>query len=190
MTFDALVPRNPESGSWHHPLYKTWRGMWARCTSRRHKSFCSYGDRGIGVCPEWADFSVFCADMGEKPKGFQLDRKNNDKGYSKENCHWVSPSENCRNRRNSKIYNFDGRSDTAKGWAIQLGITERAMIIRLSSWTIEQAMTRPPKAEKLFSWRGQELTIRALAEMHGIKRTTLAMRLQRNMPLSEALRMP
>lgn len=63
-----------------------------------------YGARGINVCPEWSKFSAFYADMFPTySKGLQLDRIDNDKGYSPENCRWVSSKENNRNRRGNKI---------------------------------------------------------------------------------------
>ena len=74
-----------------------------------HKRYKDYGAIGIHVCDEWRGNSrKFLEDMGKCPDGFQLDRINNTKGYSKENCHWVSPSENMANRSVSKRYVVDG----------------------------------------------------------------------------------
>jgi hypothetical protein len=59
-----------------------------------------YGGRGITVeDPRWFKFENFLADMGEPPPGLSLDRIDNERGYRKDNCHWVTRSEQMRNRR-------------------------------------------------------------------------------------------
>jgi hypothetical protein len=83
----------------NHPLYTTWRKMRERCNNPNHKFFHHYGGRGIKVCPEWDNFWVFVSDMGERPVGHSLDRIDNNKGYSKNNCRWATRSEQ---RKNSK----------------------------------------------------------------------------------------
>lgn len=83
-----------------HPLYVRWCGMKARCYSPKHHKFKDYGARGITVCESWKEsFIKFIDDMGECPKGYSLDRIDNDKGYCKENCKWSSPIEQANNRR-------------------------------------------------------------------------------------------
>jgi hypothetical protein len=80
--------------------YETWKGMVQRCTNPNdRRRWENYGGRGITVCERWLKFENFLADMGERPKGLTLDRKNNDKGYSKANCRWATRSEQMRNRR-------------------------------------------------------------------------------------------
>lgn len=79
--------------------YNIWRGMIDRCNNIKCVAYPRYGGRGIKVIESWMQFENFLADMGVRPIGMQIDRKNNDKGYFKENCHWVTPKQNCKNRR-------------------------------------------------------------------------------------------
>jgi len=77
-----------------HPLFVTWRMMNVRCYDTRHKAYHRYGGRGIQVCQEWRwdnphGFSTFLKDVGERPSGLTLDRIENNKGYSKDNCKWA-----------------------------------------------------------------------------------------------------
>jgi hypothetical protein len=81
------------------PEYMVWKQMRYRCTKRNHKTFHSYGGRGVTVCKEWSEsFDKFIEDMGPRPKGYQIDRTDNNKGYYKENCKWVTREENNKNK--------------------------------------------------------------------------------------------
>lgn len=101
-------------GLYHHPLHVIWYDMRQRCGvvkgADEYKAE-RYEKRGITVCDEWRDdfmaFYNWAIANGWK-KGLQLDRKDNNKGYSPDNCQWVTPSENCRNRRNSYKYKMSG----------------------------------------------------------------------------------
>ena len=80
--------------------YMIWCTMIQRCTNPKCKYFKDYGGRGIYVCWRWMQsFQNFYDDMGPKPRGRSLDRKDNDAGYSKGNCRWATASEQARNKR-------------------------------------------------------------------------------------------
>ena len=83
----------------HKRLRARWQQMNERCRNPKHKNFDRYGARGITVCPEWQSFPAFLAWV--ETSGFQphleLDRANNDLGYSPDNCRWVTQAENKRN---------------------------------------------------------------------------------------------
>jgi hypothetical protein len=81
-------------------LYWIWAAMIQRCSNPNNKFFYCYGARGIKVCPEWKNsFSQFLKDMGLPEPGKTLERKNNNLGYTKENCYWASNQEQALNRR-------------------------------------------------------------------------------------------
>lgn len=85
----------------NHPLYSVWSKMIDRCENTTGLQYADYGGRGITVCRRWRySFESFVNDMGPKPTpGHSLDRVNNDKGYSPDNCRWATRSEQMRNRR-------------------------------------------------------------------------------------------
>jgi hypothetical protein len=89
-----------EPGTTKHPLYSTWLGMKGRCHNPNHSDYRDYGGRGIKVCARWRkSFSAFVADVGERPVGKTLDRRNNSLGYSPENVRWTSQRNQNLNRR-------------------------------------------------------------------------------------------
>lgn len=84
----------------NHELYGTWGTMIQRCTNPNNTVWKNYGGRGITVCQEWRiSFETFLKDMGERPPDHELDRVDNDLGYSKENCKWSTAIEQANNRR-------------------------------------------------------------------------------------------
>lgn len=82
--------------------HTSWIQMIQRCNNPKNPGYKNYGGRGIFVCERWRNFINFYEDMGERPEGLVLDRTNNDDGYYKENCQWVSRSQSCYNRRKFK----------------------------------------------------------------------------------------
>jgi len=87
-----------------HPHHASWRGAMNRCYSKGYIHYKDYGGRGIKVCDSWKQpvigFKRFVRDMGEKPiENYSLDRINNDKGYSPDNCRWASSSTQNQNQR-------------------------------------------------------------------------------------------
>jgi hypothetical protein len=69
--------------------YNSWRGMLDRC-----KPEGLYGKRGIKVCERWKLFDIFLQDMGERPEGTELDRRNPKGNYQKSNCRWLDKRKN------------------------------------------------------------------------------------------------
>lgn len=95
--------------------YKRYYAMLGRCSERAlGKGKKNYKDLGIEVCERWKEsFDNFCEDMGECPKGFELDRIDNSKGYSPDNCRWIDRNTNQFNKNISRK-NTSGRTGVSK----------------------------------------------------------------------------
>lgn len=108
-------------------VYRTWVAMRSRCRNPNDPNYINYGARGIKVCAEWEKFENFYEDMGGLPfYEAQLDRIDNEKGYYKDNCRWLSAKENSRNRRTTK------RHKTHLGNLVQIELMEKI------GWTRDQ----------------------------------------------------
>lgn len=111
--------------------YGTWAGMKSRCNNPNHQSYERYGGRGILFAPEWNEFESFLADMGEAPEGANLERIDNNKGYSKDNCVWIEHKKNCQNTRSSKRWHLNGQVfNSSRDAANALGVSNSTIIYR------------------------------------------------------------
>ena len=127
-------------------LFGVWMSMRWRCNSPKDEHYKNYGGRGIKVCPEWGDFaaSYTWALANGYENGLQIDRSNNDKGYSPENCRWVSSSTNCRNTRQNRVFTVLGVTKCLTELAEDYGQPARRVFHRLRlGWTIEDALFTP-----------------------------------------------
>ena len=137
---------NISHGMAKHRFYDTWRQMVQRCTNPNLKRYKDYGGRGITVCEEWLDIKNFIAwaeSTHPKLEGYTLDRINNDKGYSPENCTWSDKTAQAINQRiqkNNKSGYVGVRYHSRDGvWTANIGINNKSKHIGQFS-TIEEAV--------------------------------------------------
>lgn len=140
---ERMTVHGHQKGGKHSPTFTVWHSMRARCDNDKHPSFINYGGRGIKVCPEWASFSVFLRDMGERPAGKTIDRIDNNGDYCKENCRWVSMKQNSNNRRNNRLLTLHGKTHTVAQWAALTGINENTIRARLYRGASDEDALKP-----------------------------------------------
>ena len=112
-------------------LYWAWKSMKQRTQNPKCVAYKNYGARGITVCAEWQSFEPFCewALSNGYQRGLDLDRRDNDDGYSPENCRWVTRKENVNNRRMTLFLAVDGRRLPCATWATLSGIPHGSLKI-------------------------------------------------------------
>lgn len=123
--------------------YRSWVAMRRRCSDQNYVEFHLYGGRGVSVCDEWQNsFEAFFEDMGLRPKGHTLDRKDPDLGYSKENCRWATHADQAKNKRGSP---YPGKS--IKDLSDEYGLNVHTVVtrVRRQGMTLEQALSTPCK---------------------------------------------
>lgn len=103
-------------------VYCRWDDMIQRCSNPKSPVYKYYGARGITVCERWEKFENFLADMGEPPKGKQLDRIDNDGNYEPGNCRWITHWEQSRNFRRNINITIGKETMILQDWAERLGV--------------------------------------------------------------------
>jgi hypothetical protein len=99
---EVTILRSTKHGQARSKLHMVWCSIKGRTGNPKNKDWENYGGRGIAMCEEWDDdFKAFYewAFSSGYHEGLAIDRKNNDLGYTPDNCHWVTQAENNRNRR-------------------------------------------------------------------------------------------
>lgn len=123
------------------PTYTTWARMLTRCSNPREKRYSRYGGRGISVCERWLKFENFLEDMGEKPTGMSLERKDNDGNYTKKNCKWATRKEQANNKSSTVRIEWNGECLSISEWASKYGVPYKKFYNRIVNlkWNFERA---------------------------------------------------
>ena len=138
------------------------------------------------MCEEWASFENFFRDMGERPTPkHQIDRTDNSRGYSPDNCKWVTQQENLCNRRSNRIVQLNGASMTASEAARITGLSQSGVVHRLIKGI---PIESPKKSNKLHLVRGKMMDINEASAVLGIAKSTLQGRLKRNIPIDAPIK--
>lgn len=142
-------------------LNTIYRNMKTRCYNRNDVNYLRYGGRGITICDEWIDKRL----CGERnlTKGWlafkdwalsngytdelTIDRIDNNKGYSPENCQWVSRKIQSNNTRRNHFLTYNGKCQTIAQWCEELGLDYDTVQRRISTqhWSVEKAFNTPRK---------------------------------------------
>lgn len=134
-------------GMSHTHLHTVWACMKDRCLNPNHPQFKDYGGRGIKICDEWLDSSAFIE--WAKENGYRedergkctLDRIDVNGNYEPSNCRWVSMKEQCRNRRNNVIIEYNGEKHCLSEWAEILKVPySRLQSRRRRGWSTREML--------------------------------------------------
>lgn len=128
--------------------------MLQRCNNPKDPSYGRYGAKGVRVCERWLAFENFLADMGLRPEGTTLDRRDGKSNYEPGNCRWATRSQQATNRGNNKRYEFQGESLTVREWAKRYGMNSITLETRINrhGWPIEKALSEPIKPRGSRTW--------------------------------------
>lgn len=132
-----------------NPLYSRWKAMKQRCYNPKHTYYKNYGARGISVCDEWKDnflnFYNWAISTGYR-EGLTVDRIDNDKGYSPENCRWATKKEQGRNLRTNRPITIGGETKLMCEWAEISGISSANILKRIRRGWKNEDLIKPLKS--------------------------------------------
>lgn len=118
-------------------IYRIWAGMKSRCSNPKSSHYFNYGGRGIKVCDDWNkkygffEFYRWAMNNGYNDK-LSIDRIDNNKGYSPNNCRWATISEQINNRRKTFKVIYKGEERTLSSVAKELGIKYGLLYSRIA----------------------------------------------------------
>lgn len=137
-------------GKIHTRLYCIWKGMKARCYNPHDPYYGRYGGRGITICEEWVhDFQAFYdwAMSHGYSEDLTIDRIDNDKGYSPDNCRWATTKEQARGMSTNRRLTIGRETKTLAEWCEIYGKKRSTVRARIDfyGWTIEEALDLVPR---------------------------------------------
>lgn len=120
--------------------------MKRRCNDPNNKFYYSYGARGIAICDEWATYKTFeeWALNNGYDDTLSIDRINNDRGYSPDNCRWVDKYTQARNRSDTRWVTLNNETKSFAEWCEIHNVHPDTVRDRIKrGWTFERAVTTP-----------------------------------------------
>jgi len=132
--------------------YRSWQAMKTRCYNPNSPKYKKYHGRGIAVCERWLNsFPNFLKDMGRKSnKELTLDRIDNDKGYSPENCRWADKAtqNHDQSMRSNNTSGYTGVMAHNGRWWVTIGHNNKRVSLNVWACKHEAAMVRELYKEK------------------------------------------
>lgn len=135
---------NLKHGLCNTRLYNIYRGMKQRCYYDKHSHYKDYGGRGITICKEWLhDFQAFYdwSVTHGYDDNLTIDRVDNNKGYSPDNCRFVSNFEQQNNRRDNVYLTYDNKTLSIRDWAKELNVNVKTLYTRkFKNWNVKDVL--------------------------------------------------
>lgn len=178
-------------------LYRIWGLMKSRCFNPRNDSYPRYGGRGITVVAQWRSFPEFreWAIGAGYDDGLTIERKDVNGHYSPDNCCWIPPGLQARNRENTIYLTAFGERKTIPDWVADERCKVGAPAVRTrlkKGWSVELALVTPISEQNRVVALPDESPARTIAEWArsspaGVNPETLRKRLARGWKIGEAL---
>lgn len=169
--------------------YRIWSAMKARCYAPSCKDVGLYQKNGITVCDRWRNsFENFMADMGVIPgENYSIERIDNSKGYSPDNCKWIPVSDQQKNRSNVPVYTLNGETLCLKEWSRKLGFNYETVRGRLRRGLDFESAIKPDPYERLVEIDGKQMTVSEWCEHFNINAMDVYSRIHRGCSKHDAI---
>lgn len=181
-------------GLCHHPLYSVWASMKARCYNKNLPTYHCYGGRQIAICEEWLEFVPFYEwAMGHGyRKGLTIERVENSGNYEPDNCTWIPPEQQARNKRTNKIITYNGKSMLLIDWGKETGLGIVVLCKRfLRGWSVEKALNTPlQNNSRLITYKNKAMSLAQWAKKLEIGYKTLQKKLLLGWSIKKAFEEP
>ena len=174
-------------------LYRVWTSMRQRCNNPNNKRYKDYGGRGIKICDEWNNFSNFFKWANEHGyhEGLSIDRIDNDKGYSPQNCRWATMLTQNNNTRHCRRITYHGETHTVAEWERKLnmkcGILEQRL---LRGMTLSDALSTPVKTcqTRYVTYKGKVMSLHGWAKHLGMNYSTFQSKINKGISMEDIIK--
>lgn len=169
------------AGGRSHDIYGLWCGIKQRCTNPNTQHYHRYGGKGVTMYEGWVNnYAAFYAYIGDRPKGMTLDRIDNSKGYEPNNVRWATRKEQANNRDTNVMLTHEGKTQTLKQWAIELGWKYGLLASRWKKGLRGEELFAQPKyvRGKVYTFNGETKTLTQWVKDTGVPYATLCWRIK------------
>lgn len=137
----------------YNRLYGIYSHMIDRCHNSKNPSYKNYGERGIFVCDQWLEnvdlFMKWAMENGYEDN-LSIDRIDNNKGYSPDNCRWVGRTEQANNKRNNIILKYNGKTKTLPEWSREIEMPQKTLRSRYyMGWSDKEIIETPINGKRV-----------------------------------------
>lgn len=184
-------------------LHVIYASMKARCYNKNSPSYKHYGARGITVCDEWTDkevvrhhstkgwlaFEKWALEDGYRDD-LTIDRIDVNKGYSPDNCRWISQKGQQNNRRNNRLVTYKGKTQTLSEWCDELHLNYKTVSTRINNyhWSVERAFEEAiGNVPDMATFQGRTQSIKSWCKELNISVFTVRTRLRSGWSIEKAL---
>lgn len=168
-----------EPGHSKTPTYQSYNCMLDRCYNPNASNYHRYGGLGRKVCDRWrGSYKNFLLDMGTRPSGMTLERKNTKGDYEPGNCIWATPKEQANNRLNNRVLEVRGVRRTLKQWSELTGLSVQLIRYRIDKkgMSVVSAIENPLRNAYRMTYKGRTKTLLEWSKCSGINYRTLRSR--------------
>ena len=132
-------------------LHAIWAQMRYRCKNKNAKNYHNYGGRGITVCDEWEDYTVFKEwaisngyDENSERGECTIDRIDVNGNYCPENCRFINIEPQERNKRNNRYIIINNKKQSVVEWCEELDRNYNTVFSRIKrNWNEVDAILTP-----------------------------------------------
>ena len=164
-------------------LKRIYQAMKTRCYNPKAQNFKDYGARGITICDEWLkkpnSFYEWALSNGYNDD-LSIDRIDNNKGYSPENCRWATRKQQNNNQRRNHLIKYKGETKPLSQWCEELGLDYHKIKYRINAlrWSVDKAFeTKGNHSLRLITYKGRTQSLADWCRELNLKYYTVISRL-------------
>ena len=161
-------------------IYSIWSGIKNRCYNKNKREYRLYGAKGITMCEEWKN-DFMCFYNWSMANGYSdslsIDRVDNNKGYTPDNCRWADNMTQTLNRSITKYVEVNGKFYTIPQLSKLYNININCLYARAKKYGYTEEILKA--YHRKYKYKGENYTLTELADKVGLSIQAVAYRIKR-----------